>query len=302
MLLVLLVSTCRLPGATLAGRTGRLPSTDDVIAPDAPIFRGLTVYTQRGHTFGTTWKRADSLFVSRVARLHGAALGRHFGVTDPAFPVPMGFVILATPLQYTTFLAEHFPEAPHTLGYYITRQHWGLSYPYATSFIHELTHAFLHRHVERVPRWFDEGLAEFFGTSSAWHEASGIRQLVAKRHPAKPFGNLTAGDFRSIHVEWLAAIPAANRRPSAWLLRKTTDRFDPRWWAMAWATLHFLDHTRSAGRSELQRLFSMIRKGSLEEKRYLEGPTFDRFPGFVERLIRNGRATGRLQGAGSTGP
>jgi len=133
---------------------------------------------------------------------------------------------------YRDYLAQHFPEVPLRRALYIKPRGPGMVFAHAGAGLeedlrHEATHAILHTILPEVPLWLDEGLAEYFESTTsdgpreqsrrAWvlrdldaGEAPRLEELEAKAD----MGQMRAIDYRQARawVHFLLHGPAPVRQ------------------------------------------------------------------------------------------
>lgn len=289
-----LIAALGVAGA-VSGESRRLVGGSPAL--DDEIFAGRRLFGMGGLTVATNGTVRDSHRGYRIAQVHGEMLAHYFGVGH-AYPRRMSMIVVDSAEEFVAMRDKYSLHSQEALGYYFPREHWGVSYPYATTLIHECTHAFLHEHVRRLPRWFNEGTAAFSESHAPWIEAAGMRARVANVTSGHVLDNLEAGVILDSQASRLENMQPAMRHPSHWLLRKGLRPGDFRWWVMARATIAYLADRRCGERTDLQHLFDILRREGMSRRRqqeYLEGPVFDGFRAFVPGLIARWKAPARTR-------
>ena len=128
--------------------------------------------------------------------------------------------------------------------------------------LHETFHQWLHLHVEDRPRWFDEGMAEYFGIGEV--TASGLRYgLVPSAHPSRldNIRDALSGGSSSGPM----SIPDLLRAPRATFYGAGSAIN----YAQAWSFVHYLGST-TKGQKLLREYFKALRRGLDQEAAYRE--------------------------------
>lgn len=161
----------------------------------------------------------------------------------------------------------------HTLGYYLPTYRVLVFYDQGGSggaisrdtlhvLLHETFHQWLHHYVARAPRWFDEGLAEYFG----------IAEISPKRYR---YGLLPQGNpsrLSNIRDALQGFLPRPLTIESMLLADRETFYAEPGAavnYAQAWSFVHYLAADPS-GRRRLRAYFRALRAGKTTEEAFRE--------------------------------
>lgn len=142
---------------------------------------------------------------------------------------PIQIVLFESRKNYLAYLGAHVPASRHRRAVYIRKGTLTSIYCYRseatmTDVRHEMTHALLHQHLQFLPLWMDEGLAEYFeelpslrATSSRaksirWKAAMGWSPDLERLERIRNESHMNSTDYRD---SWAMCSYLLNESPGS---------------------------------------------------------------------------------------